>query len=318
MENQNNNPFIGMVDVGQAETILNQYRRDEPQDAEGSEKLLNTLLAALDYAEQLVGDADDFHNFAVSISKMTSDNKKAINIIQKGLEIYPQNTDLLADAIKYGYSCGEREKCEKWYGELKSIDKSRWSWRAFSFLIDYLLAEWTSSNQNNYTIDDILKLAKDYQTMIPDEEDAWLCEFDIYNGTNQKTKGIHVLEDAISKFPSCPRCWLRYANILMDRGEYEKAEPIIRKMCKDIKTVEKINASYVYFLDGQCKLQKLYNSDAYDNDEIEEKDVLVVYKAFKMALSAKDLRENIKSQIEEYIASLSCKTGIDFPDDWHN
>ena len=318
MENENNNPFIGMVDVGQAEIILNQYRRDCPQDTAGTEDLLDKLLEALYEAEQLVGDANDFHNFSVSISKVTSDNQKTLKIVEAGLKIYPQNTDLLADAIKYGYSCGEREKCKQWYQTLKNIDKSRWTWRAFSFSIDYLLAEWTSSEKEDYTKESILDLAKEYQEKIPDEEDAWLCEFEIYDGTNQREKGVAVLEEATAKFRFCPRCWLRYVDILMDRGDYEKAEPIIRKMCKNPKTTEKINASYMYFLDGQCKLQKLYNSDAYDNDEVDEKDVWAVYKAFKRALSARGLRENIKSQIEEYILALSSETGIEFPDEWRN
>ena len=315
MENESKNPFVGMVDVGQAEIILNQYRKDNPTNMSGAEELIDNLLEALNKAAQLIGEADDFHNFAVSISRVTSDSQKTLEIVQAGLNIYPQNTDLLADAIKYGYSCGEREKCKQWYQTLTKVDKSRWTWRAFSFSIDYLLAEWTSSNQSDYSIEDILNLAKEYQTRIPDEEDAWLCEFEIYDGTNQREKGILVLKRAIEKFRFCPRCWLRYADILMDRGEFEEAEPIIRKMCKNPKTIEKINASYMYFLDGQCKLQKLYNSEAYDNDEVGEKDVRPVYKAFKRALSARGPRENVKSQINEYIAALSSETGIDFEDE---
>lgn len=71
----------------------------------------------------------------------------------------------------------------------------------------------------------------------------------------------------------------------------------------------------MYFLDGQCKLQKLYNSEAYDNDEVEEKDVRAVYNAFKRALSARGLRESVKSQIDEYVAALSSETGIEFEDE---
>ena len=315
MENENRNPFMGMVDVGQAELILNRFMRDHPQNARETEELLDTLLEALATAEQLVGDSDDFHNFSVSISRVTSDNQKTLGIVKAGLNIYPQNTDLLADAIKYVYSCGERKECKQWYQTLTQIDKSRWTWRAFSFSIDYLLEEWTSSNQADYSIEDIMRLAKEYQRQIPDEEDAWICEFDIYDSINQKEKGIQVLKDAIEKFRFCPRCWLRYADILMDRGEFEEAEPIIKKMCKNPKSIEKINASYMYFLDGQCKLQKLYNSEAYDNDEVEEKDVRAVYNAFKRALSARGLRESVKSQIDEYVAALSSETGIEFEDE---
>ena len=51
---------------------------------------------------------------------------------------------------------------------------------------------------------------------------------------------------------------------------------------------------------------------------VEKKDVLPVYKAFKRALSARGLRENVKSQIEEYLVDLSNQTGIDFSDEEYN
>lgn len=316
MENNQKNIFMGMSDVGQAEEIINQFRRDHPGDTAGAESLLNDLMEALDAAEQLIGDFDSFHNFAVTISKMTSDNKRATDIVRAGLKIHPMNTDLLADAIKYGYSCGEKENCKQWFSTLNEIDKSRWSWRAFSFSVDYLLAEWISSVQNDYTVADIHGLAKDYQHMKPYEEDAWLCEFDIYDGTNQREQGIAVLEEAISRFRFCPRCWLRYADIMMERGEYEAAEPIIRKMCRNPKTSENINASYMFFLDAQCKLTRLYNSDAYENGEIDELVVWNIYKAFRKSLASPGLRLNTKTRIDEYIMQLSDESGIEFPDEW--
>lgn len=316
MKNEQNNVFIGISDVGQAESILNQYRRDFPKDISGAETLLDDLLEALYKAEQLVGDSGDFHNFAVSISKLINDNLKTLYIIEKGLNIHPFDTDLLADAIKYGYSCGQKQKCEEWYNILKSIDQLRWSWRAFSFSIEYLLEEWTSANQNNYSIDDILSLAKDYQRMKPNDEDAWFSEYEIFAQTNQIEKGIAILESAIDNFRFCPRCWLRYADIMIDNGEYAKAEPIIEKMRKNPKTREKINSSYMHFLDAQCKIAKLYDSDEYDQGDIDKEAVLTIYKAFRKALSSTGLRENVKAQIDEYIVELEDESGIIFPEEW--
>lgn len=318
------NIFKGIKDVGQAESILNQYRRDNQDSSGGAEDLLNELLDALfENEEELIGDANDFHNFAVSISKLTQDNQNATKIIKAGLRIHPMNTDLLADAIKYGYNCGEKEDCKKWYETLQSIDKSRWTWRAFSFSKDYLMDEWTSTQQNDYSIEDILNLVRAYQEQKPDEEDAWQCEFEVYEATNRKEDGIRVLEDAISRFRFCPKCWLRYADIMMDRGEYEKAEPIIRKMCKNPKSGDSINASYMYFLDGQCKLTKLYDSDDYEDYEEDDdararvqKAVWNIYKSFRKALSASGLRENVKRQIDEYVTQLTDETEIEFPDEW--
>lgn len=325
--NTRENVFRGMRDVGQAESILNQYRRDHPSDLSGVEGLLNDLLDALfEDNHELFGDADDFHNFAVSVSRLFQDNQKAVTIVKIGLNVHPMNTDLLADAIKYGYNCGERESCKQWYQTLQSIDKSRWSWRAFSFSKDYLMDEWTSNTENNYSIDDVLKLVKEYQQYLPDEEDAWQCEFEVYRTTNRMGDGIRILEKAIERFRFCPKCWLRYADIMMERGEYEKAEPIIRKMCRNPKSGMSINSAYMYFLDGQCKLTKLYDSDEYelfedreaDNDTAlkVEKAVWGIYNAFHKSLISSDLRENIRSQIDEYIAQLGADTHIMFPSEW--
>ncbi len=41
------NVFLGLHDVGQAEDILNRYRRENPDDINAIEKMLNDLLDAL-------------------------------------------------------------------------------------------------------------------------------------------------------------------------------------------------------------------------------------------------------------------------------
>ena len=313
MEDNQNRLFEGMRDVGQAEALISQFKKDFPDDINGASDLLYDLIEALDKSKPLVGDSDDFHNFAVSISKTINDNSKSCFIIQQGLEIHPYNTDLLADALRYGYSCGEKEKCNEWYKTLQSIDKSRWTWRAFSFSVDYLLSKWISTAENNYSINDILSLVKEYQKTMPYKEDAWLCEFDVYDGTNQREKGIAVLEEAIGRFKYCPRCWLRYADILIDNGDFEKAEPIIEKMRRNPKTREAINISYLYFIDAQCQIARLNRTD---DEEEQNQMVWNIYKTFRKALSSHGLRAANISQINDYIEELEKDYNIEYPGEW--
>lgn len=313
MSNERNNPFADITDVGQAEDLINQFRRDYPDDIEGARSVLKDLLEELIAPDiQICGDANDFHNFAITISRLANDNKSAYAIVRKGLKIHETNTDLLADALKYGYNCGEKEECKNWYQVLHSIEKTRWSWRAFSFTIEYLMDLYSSTEKNDFSIDDILKLVKEYQERLPDEEDAWVSEQYIYENTNQRQKGIMVLENAIEKFRFCPKCWLRYADIMIEKGDYEKAEPIIRKMRRNPKTCESINTSYMFFLDGLCKMTKLLNTDEYEAGEVDEHEVLIIYRAFQLALKSSGLRENTKRRIDEYIARLVLETGIEF------
>ncbi|SDG69299.1 tetratricopeptide repeat protein [Marvinbryantia formatexigens] len=317
MDNEKKNSFYGITDIGQAEELLNLFRRDHPNDIVGAENMLQELLEVLLAPEtKLTGTATDFHNFSVSITRITNDNRNALAIVKEGLKIHACDTDLLADALRYGYNCGEKEECETLYKRLQSIDKSSWTWRAFSFSIDYLIGIYSSDRVHSFSVEDILKLAQEYKENQPDEEDAWLSEQEIYAKTNQPEKGIKVLEEAMEKFSSCPRCWLRYADIMMDKGEYEKAEPVIKKMRRDPKTSEAINSSYMFYLDGLCKMRRLINSDEYDEGEVDPKEVLRVYKAFQLSLASPGLRENTKRNIEEQINRLSTETDIEYPQEW--
>ena len=310
------NAFIGITDIGQAEDLLNRFQRDNPNDLIGAEQMLDDLLEALRASDmQLTGSPDSFHNFSVSIAKISSDNRDALEIIQNGLKLHPMNTNLLADAIKYGYNCGERDICTNCYQSLQSIDKSRWTWRSFSFAIDYLLDSYSSGEAEVFQ-DEILALAKSYQKYLPDEEDAWVSEYEIYEHFNMHDKGLNVLESAIKKFRFCPKCWLRYADIMMDDGNYDAAEPIIRNLRKHPKSVDFINISYLFFLDGQCKMAKLMEVENYEDGEIEPAKVLKIYKAFQLSLTSPGLRDATRKQIDEYIARIEKETAIYYPKDW--
>lgn len=311
MDRNEQNPFVGMTDVGQAEHTFNKFRVENPNEQEAMLSLLSDLLdALLGSEEKLTGDSDDFHNFAVTISKVANDNKNAYAIICEGLKIHTVNPDLLADALMYGYNAGAKDECEQWYHILMSVDKSFWTWRAFSFTITYLLDVYGSSENNIASIEEILTLAREYQEYLPNCEDAWISLYRVYDRINQQSKGVAVLEEAIDKFIFCPKCWLRYADIMIDCGNYEKAEPVIKKMLRNPKATEYVNTSYVYFLDGQCKFAKLMNSESYEMGEVDERAVQMIYRSFRLARKSQGLRENTNQRIEEYIDRLTVETGI--------
>ncbi len=319
MSDKKNDSFEGLTDIGRAEEMIGMFRRDHPDDDAGVEDMLSQMLEELDRkgdSIKLSGTENDFHNFAVSITKILKDYDAATTIVSEGLKLHPYNTDLLADAIEYGSSSSTYQKnCGQWYRTLKGIDKKNWTWRSFSFSIDYLMSEYAKSS-SVLSFDEILTLADQYQSYIPDREDAWLSKFNIYDQTNQREEGIHVLEEAMELFDSCPKCWLRYADIMMDRGKYENAEPVIKKILRDPKSSESVNMAYVYFLDSQCKMRRLINSDDYDEGIFEEKAVRKVYKSLQLALKSLDLRDNVRQRAEEYITRLEVETDIPYPENW--
>lgn len=315
--NEKNNPFVGIVDVGQAEQIFTDFRKENQDDRTIIIGLLKDLLEALFSSEKpLHGDANDFHNFAVSISKFSNDNKGAYSIVKEGLRIHNVNTDLLADALMYGYNCGEKQECEQYFSILQTIDKSRWTWRAFTFSINYLLDVQGTTSKYDYSTETILEIVKEYKKINPYEEDAWLAEYNIYDKTNRKEEAIRVLEDAISRFSFSPKCWLRYADLMIDRGEYQKVIPIVKKMLRNPKTTDTVNPSYMYFLDGQCKLAILMDSSEYELGNFDDRAIQSIYRSFHLARNSNGLREETDNRIEDYITRLTIETQIPYDNNY--
>lgn len=302
--------------VGRAEELINEAINDSGiTDLMRVEYLYNLVDGLLSEENKgaINGSADDFHNFSVTIIRLANDYETALEIVQNGLGIHATNTDLLADAIRYGYNCGKYVNCEEWYRILEKISKKLWTWRAFSFSIDYLLdklSSLTDSTEANVDteINYIIELTKEYQKYMPNEEDGRISEYEIYNETNQKEKAMNVLKTANGELKYCPRCWLRYADILMEKGNYEEAEPIIRKLRTKPITASEVNFSYVYYLDGLCKLSRMLDEDDYQEENIKK-----IYKVFKNALNHPSLNQRIKNKVIDEIKILELESEIKCP-----
>lgn len=308
----NENPFLDMSDVGDAEQLTNELRVKKQLSENELRKVLDDMLAALFMeGKVLTGDANDFHNFAVTLSKYKNDNKNAYLIVHEGLKIHSADTDLLADAIMYGYNAGFTAECKEWYNKLLTVDKKRWTWRAFSFTLTYLVSVYASPTENVVGVDQILQLARTYQTIHGDREEAWLATARVFEQLNQRNEALAVLKEADNKFVFCPKCWLRYADLMSDAGNYAEADRVIKKILCRPNSTEHVNMSYVHFLNGQCKMAMLLQSEEYQNGEIDEKIVRAIYRSFRLAKSFSERRESIDQRMNEYIERLKIETGID-------
>ncbi|MBR3817142.1 MAG: hypothetical protein IKJ27_10520 [Clostridia bacterium] len=282
---------------------------------EAAEEVLDKIMKSLSEENKLIeGLADDFHNFSVSILRQYNNYRTALQIVELGLKNYEENTDLLADAIRYGSCCGKTNKCKEWLSVLLKIDRTKWTWRAFSFSIEFLLSQYLSYSGKD--IESIIALTKEYQTYFPNDEDGWRREQEIYSKTNHYQKSILVLEEAINRFKFCPRCWLRYADLMMDEGEYEKAAPIIEKLRRNPLSMDSVNISYVYYLDGLCKMTKLKHSIDYTNNIFNEEAILEIYRLFYNSISHSDIKSSIKVKIKDQVKSLEIETNIYCPYDF--
>lgn len=294
-----------IVTIGEAERMVKEYSYEENDEA------LYELVKEILSQEKVVGSIDDFHNLAVDFSRR-DDYETACNILEKGLEQFPRAVDLLADYLQNGLNCDRGKLCEEYFDRLMKIPMMRWTWRGFSFGIDYMksladnieteeeLMEWKKK---------MLNLADSYYKYFSYSEDTFLVKADVFQYFNDREKEIEILEEALEKIKSCPKCSLRLADIFFDRGEYKRALEYIEK-CKygAVQTQEKINQGYVYYLSGLCKAANVHQSSSYENEEM----IKDIYTDFSIAERLKMSFSSYKKVMERQIYILESKSGILF------
>lgn len=174
------------------------------------------------------GTAGEFHNFTAELAR-AGYYGRACSILEKGIEQYAMDTDLLADYLNYGIKCGMSKECEKFYHQLDKINDKKKTWRAFDFSIDYLL--FRISEENDDSIIEQLKqealgLVERFKKVLPTEELAYLSEYQIYEATFDKRTGLHklaqFLNDDQRTAKVAPKCHLKYIDEMLEVGEYEQ------------------------------------------------------------------------------------------------
>ena len=311
--------------IGTAEVLIANVESDDNlsknQKNTKAYDIVDAVFLATERGEALSGSADDFHNFAVTLVRLSEDYETALEIIELGLQLHPSNTDLLSDAIRYGLNCGKQSVCEKRVVELNRLPKTLWTWRAFSFYIDYILAMLgnivdATEYEVNKKADEAISLSKEYQQYFPQDEDSWYSEYLVYKAINDREKSMKLLKDIvehnIEQAPVlCPKSWLRYADENIEMGNAAEAEKYIEKLRKHPEASDTVNFSYVYYLDGLCQLKEIINDDDFSQER-----VLKAYRSFRLGLKHKSLYSNNKIKIMDKIQMLEDLSDIVYP--WKN
>lgn len=286
-----------------AEELVSAFTENNEEKERMFYKCANSLLRDRSKDEpKVTGGADGFHNFAVTAVKSARDFLTAYEIVCKGLELHPTNTDLLADAIKYGYNCAELKACLVYYEKLKAIEKKQWTWRAFSFSIDFLCEMYSSDAEAGKDYEnEIRSLADDYRKLLPDEEDSMFSLYEVrakYEGVDEAFK---LLEEALASKKTYPKCMLKYADLMVDKNEYAKALIAVKKVLKNPKSKDDVNISYVWYLKALCQWALLSASDDEDDPfsevEYEGRKVLMVYDSIRIALCSSGIDEKKKADL---------------------
>lgn len=304
---------LNICSLERAETLVTSFSSESSEQEQILYKCVDSIFDKKE--SEISGSADAFHNFAVSCIKIADDYLTAYDIVKLGLKLHPTNTDLLADAIKYGYNCTDTKSCKEYLRHLQTIDQQVWTWRAFSFTIDYLLDCYTSDSAEQNCIAAVKELAEQYRKRYPQVEDSLYSKYEIHSRIGELTEAMEVLVEALRSSDFCPKCWLKYADLLVEQGKYtEAAKPII-KLCKAPLTSDSVNWSYVNYLKGVCQMALLTSEgeSLFDEQQYDENRVLQIYGSFYKALISTDAYGELLKRIKKRVEELQADTSIPLP-----
>lgn len=219
-ENTKKENYPVIHSVAEAEKLLSEW---DPTD-ERTESLPTFILNSISTEEQskhIFGDSSDYHNLASEFARKGL-YKHAETIAISGASKYYYNVDLLADIIKYGAQSQDWDASRKAYERLCKIDKKRWTWRCFTFSIDYFLdyLETVQECISDTDIQEVNQLIESYKVL--KDERAWVADADLLLSAGKRDDAINTLKTAISTVAVAPQCCLKLSDLLLEDGFYSE------------------------------------------------------------------------------------------------
>ena len=315
--NENMRMFESIKTVHQAQAMAEEYLREinaQPTDTYAYE-VVRSLIHTFCNQEEICGTEDEFHNLAVNLTKSNLEDL-ACAVLERGIKMH-KNVNLLADYLQYGLRCGYKKKCSEYFNLLKKIPKRIWTWRGFSFSIEYLQYKLDNEVTTDKEIDKIVKeiesIADEYLLKIPYSEDSYLVRSRIYRTVKDNPdKELEILKECMEKINVCPRVALRSADILFERGIYDETLQYVQRALNDAnRTQGSINEGYGYYLAGLCKMSLLPK----EKMQVQKSDVESIYEEFNSALLNfdREIDATYREIIVKKTKSIKAKYNVDIP-----
>ena len=289
--------------------LLNRLEQYEEEDDIEARQKLHEIIENLQNQDRTIGDADDIHNYAMELVRR-DEYDLACKVLEVGRRAFPHNVDLIADFIKYGINCQRIEEVKNLQKTLLKIPKKHWTWRGFSFYVDYIqyLSEQTCSKKTMEKLEqEMIDTIKDFKKYFPYSEEPYITEAEMYKRSCEPDLEENILKIALDTVKVAPKCSLRYADILFDRGRYKEAQPVINRAKKDSTTIQvSVSDGYIYYLSALCKIALVSEEEReYTKDEVEE-----IYNDFNLALKDFSRNQSFTKVIKSKANMLVSKTNV--------
>ena len=224
------------------------------------QKIVNRVLS-----EKLSGQSADYHNLSAELARGRM-YLEAIQILEKGLSLFPSDTDQLADSISYATKGGMINKAKDALEKLLQIDRRLWTWRCYSFCCDYYIS--------CGSLDLALEMCDDCITAFPTNQHGYFDKANVVRMLNPGMVGIDesikVLQSAIAANINCPQCSNELGEIYLELGKFEDALEAFNLAVLQLAIAQPgITESYIFYNRGSCydrMFIRSLNTDAPDTD----------------------------------------------------
>ncbi len=238
-------------------------------------------------------DENDYHNKSADLARKGK-NREAVEMCVRGLEKFPNNMDLLADAIKYSSDIGDVGAAENYLDKLNErVPRNTWNWRAYTFVLDFLMK---NPSKNEKTCREIID---DYKKNLPYEEKSSVAESELEEKLGNHEKSKEILAQAIKERFNAPQSALRLLDLQLQHGEFEEA----------LRTSD-------YFLIASCEAQPSTNLNYQLYVRCLAEDAIIHKKYFENGNVTEDEVERIKGMYERIlkIPELGIRFGSNIKD----
>lgn len=268
-----------------------------------------------DGTRQITGSESEFHNLGATFAR-SGNTMLAAGVAKVGVEIYPLSTDLLADIIKYSSEIGDIKSSRRGVEMLTKVDRKFWTWRTFTFAIDYFKDsryQCSSANDIEKNFEDAFELIREFKKYIPFEERAYVAEAEIYEILNEYQKKEDALLEGIRCVAVAPQCCMKLADYYLELGKYDLvvkyAQYAILAASQDQPS---ISLGYVYFIYALAldaiRIKKIIDGDECDLLET-ERIVTALKTADNLFVSEGRKTVSYRQTIEAKLIAIRVKKG---------
>lgn len=244
---------------------------------------------------EIKGDSSDYHNLS---SELANRNyyECAADVTKKGLELFGDNIDLLSDYTYYSHKAGRMDDVIEGLAKLEKIERNIWNWRAFTFYID-VLNDSEASQENR---DKTLECVNSYKRVLPDEERAYMAEYETLKKYGELKAAEKALLSAEAKLTMTAQCSLVLSEIYHMRGDYDKAiSSATRAILGQTETQPSSNTGAAFANRGFSRDAKIHKA-ILDGVDIETlySEIRAAISDFKMAIQLGYSHDNIVVRIQ--------------------